>query len=110
MLFSSTLSLFMRKDKIYHGFKSIICIFKKNMIIMKSNTDSLVTILVSSLIHEIHIAKTLLSTYGIKSFVFDENLNSIIGTAYVEGYRLKVNSADFEKAKEILSSIDDCHI
>lgn len=74
---------------------------------MKSNSDSLVTILVSSLIHEIHIAKTLLSSYEIQSFVFDENLNSIIGTAYVEGYRLKVNSADFEKAKEILSSIDD---
>ena len=74
---------------------------------MESKSDSLVTVLNSSLIHELHIAQTLLSSYGIHSFVFDENLNSIIGTAFVEGYRLKVNSADFEKAKEILLSIDD---
>lgn len=74
---------------------------------MKSNTDSLVTVLNSSLIHELHIAQTLLSSYGIHSFIFDENLNSIIGTAYVEGYRLKVNSADFEQAKQILSTIED---
>ena len=74
---------------------------------MQSNSDTLVTVLNTSLIHEIHIAQTLLSSYGIHSFVFDENLNSIIGTAFVEGYRLKVNGADFEKAKLILSSVDE---
>ncbi len=74
---------------------------------MKSDQDTLVTVLTASLIHEIHIAQTLLSSYGIHSFIFDENLNSIIGTAFVEGYRLKVNSANFEKAKEILLSIED---
>lgn len=77
---------------------------------MQSNSDSLVTVLVASLIHEIHIAKSLLSSYGIHSFIFDENLMTTIGTAYVEGYKLKVNSADFEKAKEILSSIEDSSI
>lgn len=74
---------------------------------MESNSDALVTVLVASLIHEIHIAKSLLSGYGIHSFIFDENLMSTIGTAYVEGYKLKVNSADFEKAKEILATIED---
>lgn len=74
---------------------------------MKSNQDTLVSVLTASLIHEIHIAKTLLSSYGIHSFIFDENLMSTIGTAYVEGYKLKVNSADFEKAKQILSTIED---
>lgn len=74
---------------------------------MKSNSDSLVTVLNSSLIHELHIAQTLLSSYGINSFIFDENLNSIIGTAFVEGYRLKVSSSDFEKASEILLSLED---
>jgi hypothetical protein len=74
---------------------------------MKSDQDTLVTVLTASLIHEIHIAQTLLSSYGIHSFIFDENLMSTIGTAYVEGYKLKVNSADYEKAKEILLSIED---
>lgn len=96
-----------RKDKIYRGFKSRFRTFKKNLVPMKSNSDGLVTVLTSSLYHEIHIAKTLLNSYGIHSFIFDENLMSTIGTAYVEGYKLKVNSADFEKAKEILSSIED---
>ena len=97
----------MRKDKIYHDFKSTIRIFRINLRNMKSNSDTLVTVLTASFIHEIHIAKTLLSGYGIQSFVFDENLNSIIGTAFVEGYKLKVNGADFEKAKEILLSIEN---
>jgi hypothetical protein len=93
------------KDKIYHGFKITIRIFRINLRNMQSNSDTLVTVLNASLIHEIHIAKTLLSSYGIHSFVFDENLNSIIGTAYVEGFKLKVNSSDLEKAKLILSSV-----
>lgn len=74
---------------------------------MKSNPDTLVTVLTASLIHEIHIAKTLLSSYGIHSFIFDENIMSTIGTAYVEGYKLKVSSSDYEEAKQILSSIED---
>jgi len=100
----------MRKDKIYRGFKSKFRIFKVNLSPMKSNSDALVTVLTASLYHEIHIAKTLLNSYGIHNFIFDENLMSTIGTAYVEGYKLKVNSADFEKAKEILSSIEDISI
>ncbi|MDD3721218.1 MAG: DUF2007 domain-containing protein [Lutibacter sp.] len=74
---------------------------------MKSNSDTLVTVLTASLIHEIHIAKTLLSSYEIHSFIFDENIMSTIGTAYVEGYKLKVSSSDYEKAKQILSSVED---
>ena len=72
---------------------------------MQSNSDTLVTVLNASLIHEIHIAKTLLSGYGIQSFIFDENILSTIGTAFVEGFKLKVNSSDLEKAKLILSSV-----
>jgi len=37
------------------------------------------------------------------SYVFDDNLNSIIGTSFVEGYKLKVKAKDFEKAKTIFS-------
>ncbi len=74
---------------------------------MKNNSDTLVTVLTASLLHEIHIAKTLLSSYGIHSFIFDENIMSTIGTAYVEGYKLEVSSSDYEKAKKILSSIED---
>jgi 4-hydroxy-3-methylbut-2-en-1-yl diphosphate synthase IspG/GcpE len=74
---------------------------------MKSNSDTLVTVLTASLIHEIHIAKTLLSSYGIRSFIIDENIMSTIGTAYVEGYKLRVSSSDYEEAKQILSSVED---
>ncbi|MHB1147528.1 MAG: putative signal transducing protein [Lutibacter sp.] len=74
---------------------------------MKSNSDTLVTVLTASFIHEIHIAKTLLSGYGIQSFIFDENILSTIGTAFVEGFKLKVNSSDLEKAKQILLSVED---
>lgn len=77
---------------------------------MKSNRGNLVNVLTTSLYHEVHIAKTLLSSYGINSFIFDENLMSTIGTAYVEGYKLEVDSSDFEKAKEILLSIEDSSI
>ena len=77
---------------------------------MKSNRGNLVNVLTTSLYHEVYIAKTLLSSYGIHSFIFDENLMSTIGTAYVEGYKLEVDSSDFEKAKEILLSIEDSSI
>lgn len=96
-----------RKDKIYHGFKITIRIFRINLRNMQSNSDTLVTVLNASLIHEIHIAQTLLNSYGIRSFIFDENLMSTIGTAFVEGYKLKVNSADFKKAKEILETLEE---
>lgn len=73
---------------------------------MENNRESLVTVLTASLIHEIHIAKSLLASKGINSFIFDENLMTTMGTAYVEGYKLEVSSKDFEKAKKILSEIE----
>ena len=66
----------------------------------------LVTVLTVSLIHEIHIAKTLLASRGIHSFIIDENIATSIGTAFVEGYKLQVNTLDFKKAKEILAEIN----
>ncbi|SNR74989.1 putative signal transducing protein [Lutibacter flavus] len=73
---------------------------------MENNSDSLVTVLTASLIHEIHIAKTLLASKGINSYVFDENIMTTIGTAYVDGYKLEVSSKDLEKAKQILAEIE----
>ncbi|MDJ0645125.1 MAG: DUF2007 domain-containing protein [Flavobacteriaceae bacterium] len=64
---------------------------------------SLKTVLVSSFLHEIHLAKTKLASEGIHSFIIDENINSIIGTAFIEGYKLNVDIADYEKARTILS-------
>lgn len=72
---------------------------------MEKNSDTLVTILTASLIHEIHIAKTLLASKGIQSYIFDENIATSIGTAFVEGYKLKVNSLYFDKATKILSEL-----
>ncbi|MFD0761362.1 putative signal transducing protein [Lutibacter aestuarii] len=73
---------------------------------MEDHKDTLVTILTASLIHEIHIAKSLLANQGIESYIIDENIATSIGTAFIEGYKLKVNAADFIRAKEILDAID----
>ena len=64
---------------------------------------SLKTVFVSTFIHEIHLAKTKLASKGIESYIIDENLNSIIGTALVEGYKLNVATSDYENARTILS-------
>ena len=70
---------------------------------MEKDENSLITILISSFTHEIYLAKNKLELQNINSFVFDDNLNSIIGTSFVEGYKLKVKAKDFESAKTILS-------
>lgn len=70
---------------------------------MEKDENSLITVLISSFIHEIYLAKNKLELQNINSFVFDDNLNSIIGTSFVEGYKLKVKTKEFETAKTILS-------
>lgn len=72
---------------------------------MKNHSNTLVTLLTASLIHEIHIAKTLLASQGIESYIIDENIASTIGTAFVEGYKLEVDKADLEQAKKILAEV-----
>ncbi|MBP8792056.1 MAG: DUF2007 domain-containing protein [Lutibacter sp.] len=74
---------------------------------MENNSDHLVTLLTASLIHEVHIAKTLLANYDIETYVVDENIATSIGTAFVEGYKLMVSSNDYEKAKNILNEIQE---
>lgn len=59
-------------------------------------------VLISSFIHEIQLAQLKLEHNGIRSIIVDENLNSIIGTSFVEGYKLKVFVQDYERAKSII--------
>lgn len=59
-------------------------------------------VLISSFIHEIQLAQLKLEHNGIQSVIVDENLNSIIGTSFVEGYKLKVFVQDYERAKSII--------
>ena len=68
-----------------------------------SAQKKLKTVFVTTFLHEIHLAKSKLASRGIDSFIVDEHLNSIIGTAFIEGYKLNVDSADFEEARTILS-------
>ena len=72
---------------------------------MENHSNTLVTLLTASLIHEIHIAKTLLANHGIESYIIDENIASTIGTAFVQGYKLNVDKADLEQAKKILAEV-----
>lgn len=69
---------------------------------MKKENNSLLILKKYSFIHEAELTKTILSNYGIESFVYDKNLNVVIGTAFVEGYRLAVHEQNFERANEIL--------
>ncbi len=73
---------------------------------MENKSESLVTVLTASLIHEVHIAKTLLANEGIESYIIDQNIATSIGTAFVEGYKLKVNALNLEKAKKILDEVN----
>ncbi len=73
---------------------------------MTKTSETLVTVFSAGLMHEIHIAKSLLARHGIPSFIFDEHLKTIIGTAIVEGYKLKVNSKFFKQAREILMEME----
>ncbi|MDP3353332.1 MAG: hypothetical protein Q8S44_06305 [Flavobacteriaceae bacterium] len=68
----------------------------------KNTHNPMQIVLISSFIHEIQIAQLKLENYGIPSLIIDENLNLIIGTSFVEGYKLKVFETDFEQAKSII--------
>ncbi len=61
------------------------------------------TVFISTFIHEVHLAKAKLESKGIRSFLVDEHLNTTIGTAFIEGYKLNVDVEDFEDARTILS-------
>jgi len=54
-------------------------------------------------LHQIHLAKAKLESKEVRSFIVGENLNSTIGTAFIEGYKLNVSDTDYEKARTILS-------
>ncbi len=56
--------------------------------------------------HEIHIAKSLLESYGITSYVIDENIDLVYGRSVFEGFKLKINSVDKAKANEILKELN----
>lgn len=69
---------------------------------MSTTSNNLVTILNAHYIHEVQIAKSKLELEGIDSFIVDEHITSTIGTAFIEGYKLQVNSGNVIKAKYIL--------
>lgn len=72
---------------------------------MEATLNNLVTILNTQFLHEVQIAQSKLELEGIQSYLVDENITSTIGTAFVEGYKLQVNSTDVEKSKPIIDTI-----
>jgi len=72
---------------------------------MENNSDTLVTLTITNFIHQVEIAKTLLANKGIESFIFDGNV-TYTGLPSSTGYKLKVSALNFEKAKEILDTIN----
>jgi hypothetical protein len=71
---------------------------------MSSTLNNLTTILNAHYMHEIQIAKSQLELEGIKSFIVDEHITTTIGTAFIEGYKLQVNTNNAIKAKHILNN------
>lgn len=69
---------------------------------MNTERNPMKIVFTTSFIHEIQLAQLQLEHHGIPSIIIDENLTSIIGTSYVEGYKLKVFEIDFEQAKSII--------
>ncbi|MBL4746789.1 MAG: hypothetical protein JKY08_10530 [Flavobacteriaceae bacterium] len=67
----------------------------------------LITILTTHLSHQIHIAKAKLAEIGIESYILDEHIDTTIGTAFVEGYKLQVDAMHEKKALETLSYRND---
>jgi len=72
---------------------------------MENTEGKLVTILRTGLMHRVQIAKTLLANSNIASYIFDQNV-TYAGLPSSEGYRLEVNSNDYEKAKKILEEVN----
>ena len=72
---------------------------------MENTENTLVTIVNSSYMHEVQIAKSLLTSRGIKTYIIDENSNSVYG-ATIGGYKLQLSSLDFEEAKSILDEVN----
>lgn len=70
---------------------------------MNSDGNSLVTILNAQNLIDVKIAQSKLEEEQIQSFILDEHITSTIGTAFIEGYKLQVNSKDVEKAKSVIA-------
>ena len=73
---------------------------------MEKGNDSLITILTTSFQHEIHIARSLLASYGIHSYIMDENIDLVYGRSFIDGFKLQVNAQELDKAKDILKELD----
>lgn len=70
---------------------------------MKNSSNKLVTVLSSTMLFELQIAKGKLESEGIQSFIADENMNTI---GFAQEYRLQILSFDVLKAKVILDKIN----
>ena len=73
---------------------------------MEKNDNTLIIVLTTSLQYEIQIAKSLLASHGIDSYIIDENIDLVYGRSIIEGFKLKVNSLEFDRAKEILKDLN----
>jgi len=73
---------------------------------MEKNDNILIIVLTTSLQYEIQIAKSLLASHGIDSYIIDENIDLVYGRSIIEGFKLKVNSLEFDRAKEILKDLN----
>ena len=71
---------------------------------MENSSNKIVTILTSSFLFELQIAKGKLESEGIKSFIADENMSTV---GFVEDYRLQIRSYDVLKANVILNKITE---
>ena len=56
--------------------------------------------------HNIHSPKTLLSSYSISTYIFDENIDLVFEISLEEGYKLKESSLNYETTKKFVNDVN----
>ena len=69
---------------------------------MKKKKNELVTLVTSSHLHRVQMAKNLLANHDIVSYIIDGNLDLVYTRSFIEGIRLNVSTADYKAAQKIL--------
>ena len=75
---------------------------------MKTQHDKLITLMTFDNSFEAHLLESKLADHDIESYIQDENFATLIPlyNNLLGGIKLMINSADLEKARQVLSEID----
>lgn len=67
--------------------------------------SNLVTVATFHSVHEAQLAKTVLESHGVKSFILDKHVASLQPPLSVGGIRVQVSKEDVDLAKDLLKNL-----